>query len=66
VQSIGQQKMYEVIMNGKDIELALQEWETEGQMLIQQMLEQQASGSDEGEVIVQPLQIDMTKGEVAG
>jgi len=66
VQSIGQQKMYEVIMNGKDIELALQEWETEGQMLIQQMLEQQASGSDESEVIVQPLQIDMTKGEVAG
>ncbi len=46
VQSIGQQKMYEVIMNGKDIELALQEWETEGQMMIQEMLERKERGED--------------------
>jgi len=55
VQSIGQQKLMEVINNGKDIQLALQEWETEGQMAIQQMLERQQNpdgGIDDGGVII--------------
>lgn len=50
VRSIGQQKMYDVLMNGKDIGLALQEWETEGQMMIRQLLEQQGNGSDAGKM----------------
>lgn len=37
--NIGQNKMVEVINEGKNIRLALQEWETEGQMIIQQWLE---------------------------
>lgn len=48
VQNIGQMKLNEVINNGKDIQLALQEWETEGQAMIQQMLEMRDNPGDGG------------------
>lgn len=48
IQSIGQEKFVEVINQDKPIELALQEWETEGQAMIQQLLDQQnSSGEDD-------------------
>jgi len=46
VQNIGQQKLYEVLREGKDVQLALQEWEAEGQMMIEQLLEQRENGGD--------------------
>lgn len=60
LQSIGQRKLAEVINNGKDIELALQEWETEGQMMIQQMLENKENGGgSDGGGIIRPLPIEL-------
>jgi len=46
--NIGQQKMYDVIQNGKDIELALREWDTEGQAAIQAMMEAKQNESENG------------------
>jgi multiple sugar transport system substrate-binding protein len=68
IQSIGQQKMMDVVNNGKDVGLALQEWEAEGQMMIEQLLEQQANGGgdDGGDFIIQPLPADISTGEIAG
>lgn len=47
VQSIGQMKFMQAINEEKSIELALQEWETEGQAMIQQLLEQRQSQGDD-------------------
>src|SRR5690606_8457138 len=47
VQSIGQMKFVEAINEEKSIELALQEWETEGQAMIQQLLEERDSQGDD-------------------
>jgi len=49
IRYLGQQKFSDVIYNGKDVQLALQEWETEGQMMIQRQLEERENGGD-GEV----------------
>jgi len=48
IMNIGEQKLADVINNNKSIELALQEWETEGQAMIQSIKERQQNGSDGG------------------
>jgi len=50
--SIGQRKLVEVINENKSIELALQEWETEGQAAIQAMLEQKQNPGDGGDDVI--------------
>lgn len=64
VQNIGQMKFAEVVNNGKDIQQALQEWETEGQMMIQQMLENKDNPNGDFGILPIDIQIGIASGEI--
>ena len=57
-------KFAEVVNNGKDIQQALQEWETEGQMMIQQMLENKDNPNGDFGILPIDIQIGIASGEI--